>query len=560
MTAASSIAGTDEIELHQGAPGSGSVKATLAQIRKAYGTVPTVVSVGSLFTSTGVPTATLPGTHALNDILLLIIVTGNETGIITTPTGYSVLGPRNGIGVAGQPSSVKLHIYWKRDNGSESAPTLTDSGDHTVGVMVAVRGCITTGDPYRMIGQNWKLIGSTTGTGDTGATRQGNSLVMTIFAHAIDSASAQSSGQANADLTGVTENFDGSSADGTGGGIAVISGTKVDPGSVGATTVTWGSSTVDLSTTISFPPADAFPTPRGPETMMYIGSAAASDDNYFFPAGARKCFVQLCDAGGGGSGGNTTTTAAGGGGGGGGGYDEAWYEIEDLGGAGGNVFVRAGKGGAGGATLNAAGNLGGNSAFDVSGQGPLTAAKRNAGVAATAAASADGGNGGTGAGRGTTATAVQTTRLDVFGTSATRPHYAQGGAGGSGTTAPVGGGSADWGGGGGESGADTDAATSSANNGYSLRGGGGGGGGRTNTTVATGGDGGGGATGATQGGTGSNSTRLPYGGGGGAGGGSTKATGGDGGFPGGGGGGGGGVAGGFGGQGGHGIVVVTTFF
>lgn len=536
-----------------------SKRAPIGLTAKSAPTVPTIVSVGAEFTSTGVPTATLPGTHALNDILVLVIQQSNESNY-AAPSGYSQIGPQNGIGAAATAGSTKLCIFWKRDGGAESAPTLTDSGDHTYGVMIAVRGCPTTGDPFRMLGQAFKFTASTTGTADAGTVRHDGALIVNIFAHALDQAGAAGSSPTNASLTNVVENFDDATTDGTGGGIYIMSGTLAVAGEVAASTVTWSGSTVDVSTTLAFVPADAFPTPRGPETMTYIGSPPDLDDTWVKPSGARKVFAQICDGGGSGSGGNTTTTAAGGGGGGGGGYDEAWYEAEDLAAT---LTVHAGKGGAAGTALNQAGNPGILSEFDKGNRGPLTSTTRIAGIASTAAASADGGNGGCGSGRGLVALVTNSTRADLFIVPAANqiPAFVGGGRGGAGTTAPVGGSPADWGGGGGESGADTDAGLTSVNNGWSLRGAGGGSGGRTNTNISGSGQGGG-AAGviSAQGASGGDSVRLPYGGSGGVGGGSTVVTGGQGGFPGGGGGGGAGVAGGFGGRGGHGCVMITTFF
>lgn len=550
---ASSVAGVDEIPLIQGGAG---LRAAVSLLRKSAGTLPTINSVGSAFSSTAAPTATLPGTVAQDDILVLVLQSSQQS--IATPAGYAQLGPQNGIGAAAAAGSTRLGIFWKRAGSSESAPTIADSGDHTYGVMFAVRGCPTTGDPFRMLGQAWKFTASTTGTSDAGTTRTPNSLIVSIFAHAVDSASAQGSSPTNASLGSVTEVFDGATTDGTGGGIYIMSGVAVDPEEVAASTVTWANSTVDVSTTLSFVPADSFPMPRGPETWTYIGSAPNLDDVWTKPSGARKVYAQICDGGGSGSGGNTTTTAAGGGGGGGGGYDEAWFEAEELGAT---VTVQPGAGGAIGTALNQAGNAGTISQFDKGSRGPLTSTSRIAGTAATAAASADGGNGGCGCGRGKTSPAVATGRVDMAAATAGAALGGVGGRGGSGTTAPVGGSSADWGGGGGESGGDTDAAITSINNGWSLRGGGGGSGGRTNANISGSGQGGG-ADGviSAQGASGTASTRLPYGGSGGVGGGSTVVTGGPGGFPGGGGGGGAGVAGGFGGAGAHGMVMVTTLF
>jgi hypothetical protein len=553
LTAVTTPVGTDEFAVNQG---GASKKVTLAQIMRSLPTVPTVVSVGSSFTSTGVPTATLPGTHATDDILVLCLQSANEA--VATVSGYTQLGPQNGIGTAASAGAVKLHIFWKRDNGAESAPTIPDTGDHTFGVMFAIRGAIKHGNPFQMIGQNFKFTASTTGTTRAGATNIDNMLILSIFAHAWDNASANASGATNASLSSITEQFDGGTADGTGGGLCIVSGIMATSGTLPATTITWANSTVDVSTTIAVIPDDSVLEDLRPaDIQTFIGSPTDLDDTWVKPDGARAVFVQLCDGGGSGSGGNTTTTAAGGGGGGGGGYAEAWYMAADLGAT---VTVHAGKGGAQ-VNLATGGNPGVLSEFDKGNRGPLTSTSRIAGTAATTAASADGGNGGCGSGFGLVSPAVATTRVSMEAATAGAAVGFVGGRGGSGTTAPTGGSPAVYGGGGGESGGDTDAAITSANNGYSLFGGGGGAGGRTNTNVSGSGAGGGAAgVNSANGAAGNNSTRLPYGGSGGCGGGSGTPAGGAGGFPGGGGGGGAGATGGTGGVGGHGCVVVTTYF
>lgn len=523
--------------------------------------LPTVRAVSSEAHGTGTAALTLPAGHVQNDIILLAIQSSNES--IATPAGYTQVGPQNGIGINTAAGAARLALFWARDTGSLTDPlTIADSGDHTYVTAIAIVGCPTTGDPFHFMGNSAKFATSTAASSMPGSTTIDNCLILSIFAHHLDATGAQISGSAtNADLTSLTTQFDGSTTDGTGGGIVIVSGVKAAAGPFTNTTFTWGTTTADLNSVLAFLPIDpnrqgGIPHPI--EVQTFIGSAPDLDDTWVKPTGAREIFVQLCDGAGSGSGGNTATTAAGGGGGGGGGYDEARYSADQLAAT---ISVHAGKGGAVGTGLNQAGNAGVVSEFDKGGRGPLTSAYRIAGVAATAAASADGGNGGSGSGRGTVTTAVATTRITLEGVTAGAAIGFKGGAGGSGTTAPTGGSPAENGGGGGESGADTDAATTSLLNGYSLRGGGGGSSGRTNGTISGSGAGGG-AAGviSAQGASGSDSTHWPYGGSGGVNGGSGTVTGGTGGFPGGGGGGGAGVAGGFGGRGGHGCVVVTTTF
>jgi hypothetical protein len=536
------------------------VGATGATGAAAAPTAPEVISVGAEFSSTGVPTATLPGTHAVDDILVLVLQTSNG-GLVTPPAGYTQLGPQNGLGDASSAGANRLCIFWKRDGGSEVAPTISDSGDHTYGFMFAVRGAQDADDPFAFGGNNWKFVTSTAGTSPTSQTFCDAVLVVDIFAGSADNASAEGSSLTNASLSSLTEEFDDGTTDGTGGFLYMASGVKDGEGSVDATTVTWANTSVDLCTRIHFLPADTssfMPASRGVQIQIFIGSSVNAQDKWVKPSGARMVHVQLCDGGGGGSSGNIATTAAGGGGGGGGGYAEAWYLADDLVSP---VTLIAGRGGAANAALNLQGNPGVVSEFDKGNPGPLTNTSRTAGTVATAAASADGGNGGCGSGSGQTSPVVSTTRRTLNEANAARATDHGGAPGGSGTTAPVGGSQGNWGGGGGESGGDTDAGIGLGVNGDSMRGGGGGSGGRTNGNISASGAGGGaGGINSAQGVSGADSTSLPFGGSGGTGGGSSVVTGGTGGFPGGGGGGGAGVAGGFGGRGGHGCVIVTTHF
>lgn len=518
--------------------------------------VPTIVAVTAEFTGTGAPTATLPTGHTTNDILVLVIQQSNESNM-TAPAGYVQVGPQTGIGTNATALATKIGVYWKRDGGSESAPTIPDTGDHTYGFMFAVRGCPTTGDPFHFGGNGWKFTSSTTGTSVTSSTYVDNVLVVDLWAGNVDNASAEGSSPTNADLSSVTEQFDDGTTDGTGGFLYMMTGIKAVAGPVAASTVTWANSSSDVTARLHFissAKSSNGPEARGVETQIFIGSAADLDDLWVKPYGARRVMVQGIGGGGGGSSGRNAVTAAGGGGGGGGHCTpERWFRAEDLAAT---VAVHAGKGGA--ATANSDGASGNAGADTIFGKAlspvPLTA---KAGLGGIAAASADGGDGGGGGGYPTFAAVA--TRLPRGVTYDGTGEL--GGKGGSGTTGPTGGSNAMWGGGGGESGADTDAAV--AANGDSMYGGGGGAGGRAvQATLSVPGTGGGAAaTSAARGTAGTDSTNLPYGGSGGAAGDATTGTGGAGGFPGGGGGGGGTASGSqAGGRGGHGCLIVTTWF
>ena len=134
LTAATQVNGTDQFPVNQGGT---SKRVTASQLRKSAGTLPTINSIGTEFSSTAAPTATLPAVVAQDDILILVLQSSQQN--LATPASYTQLGPQNGIGAAAAAGSTRLGIFWKRAGASESAPTITDSGDHTYGVMFTVR-------------------------------------------------------------------------------------------------------------------------------------------------------------------------------------------------------------------------------------------------------------------------------------------------------------------------------------------------------------------------------------------------------------------------------------
>lgn len=505
--------------------------------------IPTFVALGASAHGTGALSVSLPTGHTTNDILLCFVQSSNEA--VTAPTGYSQLGPQPGYGIAVTALSNRLAIFWKRDGGSETDPiTVNDSGDHTFAYMIAIRGCVTTGDPFQYGGDGFKITASTTGTAPATSTFAPNSLVVVAVATGIDGTAAVFSSWTNANLGSVTERGDDSTTDGTGGGVGVATGTLAVPGPIGSTTVT-ETSTSDAFATFAMIPAgytmsgETVAKPAEIQTFCARGT-----DTWTKPTGAVAVRVQLMSGGGGGGGGRNAATAEGGGGAGGGEYNEKEFRASDLGAT---VSVVVPAGGAVSADSDgAAANNGADATFGTEPGAGVRAVKGSG--ASSAAASADGGNGGSGGGTTTpAATTLQTIAAGHLGT-----------AGGNGTTTAIAGSPGEFGGGGGENGADTDAAVAA---GLSRYGAGGGGGGRSTGTITVGGAGGGAAAPAqTAGGAGTDSGVLPYGASGGCSGDSTH-RGGSGGYPGGGGGGGGtgsGTQGG--GKGGDGCVVVTTTF
>jgi hypothetical protein len=111
-------------------------------------TAPTFHEWGAVNGSITTHSALIPPRVQTNDILLLFVESYNG-GTITTPSGYTqVSASPQSSPLNGGISETTLEVYWKRaTDGAEVGPSITDSGDHTISIMAAIRGCVTSGDP-----------------------------------------------------------------------------------------------------------------------------------------------------------------------------------------------------------------------------------------------------------------------------------------------------------------------------------------------------------------------------------------------------------------------------
>ncbi len=100
-------------------------------ITVATASAPTYVAAGSVSSGTGAITPALPGSLATNDILLLFLETANQAISISNQNGGTwtqVTNSPQGVGTAGGTSATRLTVFWSRYNGTQGAPTTTDSG------------------------------------------------------------------------------------------------------------------------------------------------------------------------------------------------------------------------------------------------------------------------------------------------------------------------------------------------------------------------------------------------------------------------------------------------
>jgi len=199
--------------------------------------MPTVVGVGAVTSGAAGITPAYPGgyTAILNDVAFTFIesATGDT---VTPPTNWAQATQSN---VSTGTAPTKLTVLWRRLTASEAAPSIADAGDHMVGRMIILRGCVTTGTPFDFATPTTELVADTSVSIAAGTTAGANRLVMAAFATGQDvSSTAGTSTWANATLASVTERMDGWATAGGGGGFTMMTGEKAVAGSTGTCTAT----------------------------------------------------------------------------------------------------------------------------------------------------------------------------------------------------------------------------------------------------------------------------------------------------------------------------------
>lgn len=234
-----------------GGVGAGVLESTyIEQPQFPSGGVPTYGAAGALAVGIAAVTPAMPAGIQDNDIVLLLAQSSNEPITLSDAQGFVEVTPQQGTGVAAALGSTLLACYWKRVIGAQTDPTIADAGNHVVARTVSFRGCIKSGNP-------WDVAVGDTGASDTAVSIPGltttriNTLVVAILADGLDLGGARFSGMTNASLSSLTEQFDTGSANGNGGGLVLITGTKAAAGSVSATTGSLSSASLQARMTLA---------------------------------------------------------------------------------------------------------------------------------------------------------------------------------------------------------------------------------------------------------------------------------------------------------------------
>jgi len=220
---------------------------------------PTFVAAGAVSSGTGAITPALPGSLQTNDILLLFLETANQAISIPTPNGGTwteVTNSPQGYGTAAASNATRLTVFWSRYNGTQGAPTTSDSGNHQLGRMIAIRGATTSGDPCNITTGGTESTADTSGAIPGATTTVANALVVAAIATSLPDASgtANFSAWANTNLSSVAEQTDNTVTAGNGGGLGIATGVKATAGAYTTTSVTCGTATTKAMMSIAIKP------------------------------------------------------------------------------------------------------------------------------------------------------------------------------------------------------------------------------------------------------------------------------------------------------------------
>lgn len=215
----------------------------------------TYVGAGALEAQAGPATPALPGSLAIDDILILCGRTVNAQAMtIPTPNGGTWTefpnSPQDNA-----TNGVRGTWFWSRYNGTQGNPTTNDSGSINMGRILAYRGCIASGDPHDVTAGGSQVAATAMSNLGLTTTVDGCMIVICSVCDQDLASSANASGWTNASLVSVDERVDQITATGVGGGHAIADGIKTVAGVVSATTWTQAASGGTANLTIALRPA-----------------------------------------------------------------------------------------------------------------------------------------------------------------------------------------------------------------------------------------------------------------------------------------------------------------
>lgn len=202
-----------------------------------------------------------PAGVAIDDIGILEVESANQAVTLSDPQGFVEFSfSPVGTGTAGAAGAVRLTLFWCRyTTTTPIAPTVAATGDHAHARIGAYRGVPNdAGEPFDVVGTAVLAVPDTAVLMPGITTRLDACRILQYLCNAVDSAASQVSGQANADIAGFVERYDGNTSSGVGGGTCLMDGTKALAGAITNTTGTLAAASAQAMITLALRSLAAF--------------------------------------------------------------------------------------------------------------------------------------------------------------------------------------------------------------------------------------------------------------------------------------------------------------
>jgi hypothetical protein len=199
---------------------------------------PYLAGVGVHATGTGNVTPALPVGWREKYVFVLAVQSANQAASAPDVTWTAIGNSPQGTGTAGAVGSTRITGFWKRATSSESAPTVADTGDHTLAQIFAFADCIETGDPFDATAGDVEAVASTTVTFPGLTTTVDLALVVNLLGHSEFGGTTENTAVTNADLLNPETRAEVSVQTGVDGGLLLATGLKATAGAVGSSTLT----------------------------------------------------------------------------------------------------------------------------------------------------------------------------------------------------------------------------------------------------------------------------------------------------------------------------------
>jgi hypothetical protein len=254
---------------------------------------PTWVANSAWTSGTGAIAIAYPTGYAANDILVLCVEGANNTGAgmngipaanVTHLTNNNWIRCGNSNTHLLSPTvaasqNTWMDVWWRRvTSNSNTAVSIGDSGDHTQCVMLAIRGCVETGDPWDGTINVTQTTATSQVTSRNITTSAANTLLLTVITSPRDAAAAHINASPllinNSDGVELTERVDFGATAGNGGTIGALTFRKPTAGAtanVRANTVT---SNVAIIWTGALKPKETPPPEPTQDYVITFSSAA----------------------------------------------------------------------------------------------------------------------------------------------------------------------------------------------------------------------------------------------------------------------------------------------